>query len=204
MSNKKKTKNAQSEGKETTELLTSTIQQILGGTHVINQNGRKIALSDLSKDNEVIGIYFSAHWCGPCRKFTPELKERYSNWVEKKKALKLVLVSLDKERESFDEYYGSMHTDWFAISFNETERRKDVNARLNLNQSIPCLIFVDSKTGEVFARNGRTIVQNDVNGIDFPWKNYKVPYKPPNIWSRVLVRLLIFVGVMVFVKFYKS
>merc|ERR1719384_1408984 len=116
----------------------------------MNQNGRKIAVSDLCKDNEIIGIYFSAHWCGPCRKFTPELMERYKGWKERGRKLNIVFVSLDKDRESFDEYYRSMNNEWLTISFNETGRRKDVNNKLNLNKSIPYLMFVDSKTGEVF------------------------------------------------------
>ena len=24
-------------------------------------------------NNDIVGIYFSAHWCGPCRSFTPNL-----------------------------------------------------------------------------------------------------------------------------------
>ena len=28
-------------------------------------------------EGKVIGIYFSAHWCPPCRGFTPKLVEWY-------------------------------------------------------------------------------------------------------------------------------
>ena len=32
---------------------------------------------DILKDKPLIGVYFSAHWCGPCRKFTPKLVEYF-------------------------------------------------------------------------------------------------------------------------------
>ena len=36
-------------------------------------------------NNEIIGIYFSAHWCGPCRAFTPNLGKFYENVNKEKK-----------------------------------------------------------------------------------------------------------------------
>ena len=29
-------------------------------------------------DADVIGVYYSAHWCPPCRQFTPQLAEIYA------------------------------------------------------------------------------------------------------------------------------
>ena len=31
---------------------------------------------------KVIGLYFSAHWCGPCRGFTPALVEWYNEFKQ--------------------------------------------------------------------------------------------------------------------------
>mmetsp|Transcript_47131 Transcript_47131/g.78227 ORF Transcript_47131/g.78227 Transcript_47131/m.78227 type:complete len:204 (-) Transcript_47131:66-677(-) len=180
------------------------LQELLCGTHVMNQNGTNIALADIEAKNEVIGIYFSAHWCGPCRSFTPQFKERFEVWKSKGKKVSVVFVSLDKEKEAFDEYYRSMHKKWLTIPWKDNERRRKINENLNKNKSIPCLLFIDAKTGEINTEQGRTVVMRDVNGIDYPWKNYQAPYQPPNVWNRVLIRLLIFGAIFIFLRFYKT
>ena len=46
----------------------------------------------------VIGLYFSAHWCPPCRGFTPQLAKAYSEYVAKvgnSAAIEVVFVSSD-------------------------------------------------------------------------------------------------------------
>lgn len=40
---------------------------------VVNKSGEKKFIADVIKDKTYILIYFSAHWCGPCRGFTPQL-----------------------------------------------------------------------------------------------------------------------------------
>ncbi|CAM9401327.1 unnamed protein product, partial [Heterosigma akashiwo] len=36
-------------------------------------NNQNQAVSQGALAGKVVAIYFSAHWCGPCRKFTPQL-----------------------------------------------------------------------------------------------------------------------------------
>ena len=40
---------------------------------LLNSSGEQIAKDVL--DQKYVGLYFSASWCGPCRKFTPKLIE---------------------------------------------------------------------------------------------------------------------------------
>lgn len=37
------------------------------GDEVVRNNGDKVSVSSLSGEGKVVGIYFSAHWCPPCR-----------------------------------------------------------------------------------------------------------------------------------------
>jgi nucleoredoxin len=48
----------------------------LGDTFV-DKSGAPVKLSDITAAGKNIGLYFSAHWCGPCRQFTPQLVKMY-------------------------------------------------------------------------------------------------------------------------------
>ena len=37
----------------------------------------KVNADEALKDKKFVGFYFSAHWCPPCRGFTPVLKDFY-------------------------------------------------------------------------------------------------------------------------------
>ena len=53
------------------------------------------ALSEVT-EAPLIGIYFSAHWCPPCRGFTPILSEFYKVANQEKKQIEIVFVSCDE------------------------------------------------------------------------------------------------------------
>merc|ERR1712007_54170 len=54
---------------------------------LITKDGR----SALSK-GKTVALYFSAHWCGPCRQFTPKLAEWYTKDL-KAKGMEVIFVS---------------------------------------------------------------------------------------------------------------
>lgn len=45
---------------------------------------------------KTLGIYFSAHWCGPCRTFTPLLAQVYKAVRQKHSDFEILFVSGDK------------------------------------------------------------------------------------------------------------
>eukprot|EP00878_Enallax_costatus_P044465 GHUV01053103.1.p1 GENE.GHUV01053103.1~~GHUV01053103.1.p1 ORF type:complete len:175 (+),score=11.38 GHUV01053103.1:78-527(+) len=49
-----------------------------------------------------VGIYFSAHWCPPCRAFTPQLANTYTKLKKDGIDFEIVFVSMDRGQEQFD------------------------------------------------------------------------------------------------------
>merc|ERR1719299_178071 len=70
--------------------------------------------------SKAIGIYFSAHWCPPCRGFTPKLAEFYTKHAAAK-GFQTVFVSGDRDQRAFEDYYGEMP--WLALPYD----KKSVN-----------------------------------------------------------------------------
>jgi len=127
--------------------------------------GGEVETDSALQGKVAVGIYFSAHWCPPCRGFTPKLAEFYTKSL-KEKGLEIVFVSSDKDEGVFAEYHGEMP--WLAVPFGN----KDVKAALDKKfkvQGIPTFIIVDSE-GKIITKDGRTAVMEDPEGADFPWK----------------------------------
>ncbi len=111
------------------------------------------ALSEVL-ESPLIGIYFSAHWCPPCRGFTPVLSEFYKKANEEKKQIEIVFASCDRDLNSFNEYYESMP--WVAINF-EDEMKDTIAEAFEIN-GIPALLVFDNK-GNMIDQDGRDIVE---------------------------------------------
>ena len=81
-----------------------------------------VPVSSLKGEDKVLGLFFSAHWCPPCRVFTPNLIDWYTRLREgvAKDKLEIVYISLDKDEKTFDEYYETMP--WLALPYKYRER----------------------------------------------------------------------------------
>jgi nucleoredoxin len=99
-----------------------------------------------------VALYFSAHWCPPCRAFTPHLATYYKTL--KPDDLDIVFVSWDRDESKFNEYYASMP--WKALPFGAS--KEGLNERYNV-RGIPSLIVLGAN-GEVETTDGRAMVMN--------------------------------------------
>ena len=64
----------------------------------------KISKDEVFSSSEIICLYFSAHWCGPCRKFTPSLSEFYKEINSETKQIEIIFCSSDQDQNQFNEY----------------------------------------------------------------------------------------------------
>merc|ERR1711912_32442 len=71
-------------------------------------------------------VYFSAHWCPPCRGYTPELSKAYEGSA-KKDDTAVVFVSSDRDQASFDEYYSEMS--FFAVPFEKRDIKEKLGSK---------------------------------------------------------------------------
>ena len=105
----------------------------LVGEKVISYTPDKKKISEIETSlfagsGKVLGLYFSAHWCPPCRAFTPQLAQWY-NKVKKSsngENFDIVFLSSDRDEAQFNEYLQLMP--WYAVPYEDRELK--VNQRL--------------------------------------------------------------------------
>ena len=54
------------------------IMDMLLGQRLLKKTGEVVDADEALKDKKIICYYFSAHWCPPCRNFTPILYDFYN------------------------------------------------------------------------------------------------------------------------------
>jgi nucleoredoxin len=142
------------------------------GPKLVKQGGDTVDTDVALSGCEAVALYFSAHWCGPCRGFTPELAKMYSSAL-KAKGLEVIFVSSDKTEAEFDSYFKEQP--WLALPYADRAKKAALNKKFKV-EGIPTLVILDGKTGETITTDGREAVSEDPTGKNFPWK-------PPSFWE---------------------
>jgi len=130
-------------------------------------------------DSGVLGLYFSAHWCPPCRAFTLELLKEYEVIRTKRGAhsFEVVFVSFDNSEKEFDEYYSSMVTpntkeQWLSLEYSKSrELAKDLTEVFGV-RGFPSLVLLN-KDGTILSNNARSNVTKYGAGC-FPWDDKSI------------------------------
>lgn len=141
-----------------------TFWEALGTEFLSGTEGETVDIAEVKVRSKYIGLYFSAHWCPPCRSFTPTLVEAYEQHL-KAKDLEIIFVSSDRDQKAFSEYFGTMP--WLAIP--NGDKRKGQLSKIFEVSGIPSFVLIDVATGATITDNARSNVSSDPEGKDFPW-----------------------------------
>ena len=103
---------------------------------------KKVPESELEPKDYYL-IYYSAHWCPPCRKFTPKLVDFYEDTIRKHKNFELIFVSSDRSKEAMEDYMDEADMPWPALDFDKKKTSKALTGYAG--RGIPCLVLVDNQ-----------------------------------------------------------
>jgi len=140
-----------------------TFTDVVKGLTLTRNDGTEVPFDSLS--GKTIGIYFSAHWCPPCRGFTPELVKTYKKLTEEGKPFEVIFASSDRDEASFKEYFGEMP--WLALKYEDRQAKEKLSKIFGVN-GIPSLHIIEHD-GTVINNSGRGAVGGDPDGAEFPW-----------------------------------
>ena len=119
------------------------------GTLLKKGSAAPVSLADALGGKEFVLFYVSAHWCPPCRRFTPIL----ATWYQSHHHLaEIVFVSADHDIAQFQSYFAASHP-WAAIDYDrDATAREQIMAALKVS-GIPRLAVVSAATGAVLVDN---------------------------------------------------
>ncbi|XP_033636656.1 nucleoredoxin-like protein 2 [Asterias rubens] len=107
--------------------------------------------------NRVVGLYFSAAWCPPCRQFTPMLREVYEELRTRGAPFEVVFVSSDKTSENLRQYMMDEHGDWLYVPFGDP-LISELKSKYSVT-AIPQLIII-KPNGDIITPLGRKHIQD--------------------------------------------
>jgi nucleoredoxin len=119
------------------------IYDLVKGDLVQWRNGVVTRFDDSPLEKKTLFLlYFSAHWCGPCRKFTPGLVNFYNEMAPKHPELELIFVSLDKSPFNMEVYMRDTNMPWPAIDYQKIPGKNGISHYAG--EGIPDLVLVDA------------------------------------------------------------
>ena len=132
------------------------------GSDLVDSNGKIVNRAQALANKTGVALYFSAHWCPPCRQFTPLLAELYRKSY-KAKGLEVIFVSSDRDENAFKEYMREMP--WLAIPFHDRNLKQSLSQKFGIS-GIPALLVFNGQ-GQLVTAQGREAAMGDHSGEQF-------------------------------------
>ena len=114
---------------------------------LLNVSGEKVSAERIAE--KYVGLYFSASWCGPCRKFTPKLIEFRNKHSEE---FEVILVGGDGSAKAQANYMKKYGMPWLAMENQSLEAKHA--SKVSDVEFIPFLVVLDKK-GNIVTKGGK-------------------------------------------------
>ena len=125
--------------------------KVKSSKYIQNVDGKFTYEASIDKETKYIAYYFSAHWCPPCRKFTPLLAEFYKeNFGKTTHSFDIAFVSSDRNTSAMKKYMKEG-----KMGFKGVKHRSSLAKALDEKYAaryIPFLVIVDSE-GNVVSKS---------------------------------------------------
>jgi len=155
------------------------------GLQLVDKGNKPFDLQQLGP-SDIIAFYFSAHWCPPCRQFTPLLRK----FVELLNAagdysLKIIFVSSDKSETEMWKYMSEEHGNWLALTYGSSQKDQ-LSSKYSVS-GIPSLMVINGAGQSVVPHAVQIVIQAMQNSTTqvfktmFDWRTASgaAPAAPP-------------------------
>merc|ERR1712088_601445 len=134
----------------------------------IRADGSTLEADAALANKELILIYFSAHWCPPCKRFTPILKEFYDKVA--KDGVEIIFLSWDQSPEEMLSYMKESHGDWLAFQ-HDSDMKEKLEEKFNVC-GIPTLVVLKADGTLVTEDGADDIEEHEASEVIKEWKEY--------------------------------
>lgn len=94
-----------------------------------------------TKPNKYYLFYYTASWCPPCQKFTPDLVKFYKKHQSQLDAFEIVLISSDRDEKAMEGYAKDKKMVWPHLKLSKVDRFK--RTFKHPGRGIPNLVLTD-------------------------------------------------------------
>ena len=122
----------------------------LFGEKLVDAQKKERSVDELA--GKVIGVYFSAYWCGYCREFTPKLVKFHTRMKTAGKPFEIVFVSSDKTKRDMFDYMKEEKMPWLALPFGD--KHKQLLGKIFRVNGLPTLVILNEQ-GKAVTVSGR-------------------------------------------------
>ncbi|MCP4836254.1 MAG: redoxin family protein [Phycisphaera sp.] len=115
------------------------LAKMLGST-LIDSKGKEFETAKVLEGRKNVLVYFTASWCGPCKRFTPELV-KFADQNKDAKDFVIIMVGSDRTAKAQNDYMKKAKMPFYAVPF-ESPGVKSMKTAF-AGRGIPNLVIVD-------------------------------------------------------------